>query len=64
MSIIGQNKLQQKISTLSLDNFNHTNLFVGPSGCGKHFFANIIAEKLNLEYVARTFRTVFQKLRT
>lgn len=51
MSIIGQNKLQQKISTLSLDNFNHTNLFIGPSGSGKHFFANIIAKKLNLEYV-------------
>lgn len=49
MQPVGQQKLVDKISKLSLDSLPHFLLLCGEKGCGKHFMCNLIAEQLNLE---------------
>lgn len=47
--MIGQQNLQRKIKNLSLDNFPHSILLVGETGCGKHTLFRLLAEHLILE---------------
>lgn len=49
--IIGQNKLQNFINSTSSLVFPKTILFVGDVGCGKHLFASLISNKLNIPIV-------------
>lgn len=52
MSVIqGQDKLIQQLSALTLDNFPHSLILEGKSGCGKTTFCEEIGKQLNLSVV-------------
>lgn len=47
--MIGQTNLLRKLDNISLDSFPRSLILEGESGCGKHTYCNLIANKLNLE---------------
>lgn len=49
MVIFGQQKLLDKVNSYTLESLPKSLLFVGENGCGKHLFANYLANKLALE---------------
>ena len=51
MKIIGQDKLCNKIDSLTTANFPHTVMLVGEKGSGKHLFVTYIAQHLHLDRV-------------
>ena len=46
---IGQQKILNKIESLTVEKCPNSNLIVGPYGSGKHTICKLISEKLNLE---------------
>ena len=48
MTIIGQDKLLNKINKLTLDTLPHTIMLCGELGSGRHLIVNYVAEKFNL----------------
>lgn len=48
MKFIGQQKLIDKLNNLTLQSLPKSILLLGESGCGKHTFAKMIAQKFNL----------------
>lgn len=51
MTIIGQDKLLNKINKLTLDTLPHTIMLCGESGSGRHSIINYVAEKFNLNAI-------------
>ena len=50
--VIGQTKLLSKIENYYvIKRLPKTMMFIGPSGCGKHVFADYIVDKFDLDYV-------------
>lgn len=49
MSMIGQNKLIEKLNILTLDSMPRSLILLGEKGCGKHIYSKLIADKLGLE---------------
>ena len=50
--VIGQTKLLSKIENYYVTKrLPKTMMFIGPSGCGKHVFADYIVDKFDLDYV-------------
>lgn len=62
--IVGQQILQQYVEGINLDNMAHSLILSGKRGCGKHLFANQIAQKLNLKVVDITNNLNFDYLST
>jgi DNA polymerase III delta prime subunit len=48
MSIIGQTKIYNYITNTNINKISRTILFMGNKGCGKHTFATLLSNKLNI----------------
>ena len=46
--MVGQKKLIEKLNNLTLDNMPRSLILLGDSGCGKHMYSQLIADKLNI----------------
>ena len=48
--IIGQTRLMSVLNSYSVATMPKAMLFIGPKGCGKHFIAKSLADRLELDY--------------
>jgi replication-associated recombination protein RarA len=61
--VIGQTKLLSKIENYyTTKRLPKTMMFIGPSGCGKHVFADYIVDKFSLDYVEISENVSVQEL--
>ena len=61
--VIGQTKLLSKIENYyATKRLPKTMMFLGPSGCGKHVFADYIVDKFDLDYVEISENVSVQEL--
>lgn len=62
MTIVGQDKIINKINSLTLDTFPHSLMLVGPKGSGKFTLCKYISEHLGLESHSITNNLTLEKI--
>ena len=61
-NIIGQEKLVNKLKSYTFISMPKTLLFIGESGCGKHFISNRLSKYLGVDLVEITTQTTAEEL--
>ena len=61
-NIIGQEKLVNKLKSYTFISMPKTLLFIGESGCGKHFISDRFSKYLGIDLVEITAQTTAEEL--
>ena len=61
-NIIGQEKLVNKLKSYTFISMPKTLLFIGESGCGKHFISDKFSKYLGIDLVEITAQTTAEEL--